>query len=374
MAHAFSPGLKVLACTTVRRYRRLPLPGAVLVQQGERVRAEQVIMRTELPGPADMVNVVSTLGILPDEIEKYMVRRVGDAVKRGEVLAESKSFFGLFTTRVEAPMDGTVEAISKVTGQVTLRGAPVPVEVRAYVDGVVVEITPNEAVTVETTGAFVQGIFGVGGETYGTIRCVVNKPSDVLDAAAITPALAGAVVIGGGRVTIEALRAAVAHGVRAIVAGGIDDEDLKAFLGYDLGVAITGHEQLGLTLVITEGFGDIHMAERTFELLRGCEGKGASVNGATQIRAGVMRPEIIVPDPHATPVPCVPDAPAVLDVGTRVRAIRAPYFGRLGRVAKLIPELTTLPTESKARVLVMRFDDGTEALIPRANVEVIAEK
>lgn len=374
MAHAFSPGLKVLACTTLRRYRRLPLPGDVLVNVGDRVRAEQVIMRTELPGPADMVNIVSTLGILPDEIEKYMVRKVGERVKRGDVLAESKSFFGLFTTRVEAPMDGTVEAISSVTGQLTLRGAPVPVEVRAYVDGTVVETTPHEAVTVETTGAFVQGIFGVGGETYGTVTCVANKPSDVLDAAAITPALAGAVVIGGGRVTRDALRAAVANKVRAIVTGGIDDEDLKAFLGYDLGVAITGHEQLGLTLVITEGFGDIHMAEATFELLRACAGKGASVNGATQIRAGVMRPEIIVPDPQAAPSACVPDTPSILEPGVRVRCIREPYFGKLGRVAALITELTTLPTESKARVLTVRFDDGSEAVIPRANVEVIAQR
>jgi len=374
MAHAFSPGLKVLARTTLRRYRRLPLPGDVLVTPGARVRAEQVIMRTELPGPADMVNVVSTLGILPDEIEKYMVRTVGDRVARGDVLAESKSFFGLFTTRVEAPMEGTVEAISSVTGQVTLRGAPVPVEVRAYVDGTVVETVPREAVTVETTGSFIQGIFGVGGETYGVVTCVTDKPGDVLDAAAITPALAGAVVVGGGRVTLEALRAAVAHNVRAVIAGGIDDEDLKTFLGYDLGVAITGHEQLGVTLVITEGFGDIHMAGATFDLLRACAGKGASVNGATQIRAGVMRPEVIVPDPQAAPAAHSEDTPSVLEPGVRVRAIREPYFGRLGRVTALITELTSLPTESKARVLTVRFDDGTEATIPRANVEVIAQR
>ncbi len=374
MGHAFSPGLKVLASTTVRRYRRLPLPGTVLVTAGERVSAEQVIMRTELPGPADMVNVVSTLGVLPDELERYMLRSVGDHVARGDALAESKSFFGLFTTRVEAPMDGTVEAISMITGQLTLRGAPVPVEVRAYVDGTVVEITPNEAVTVETSGAFVQGIFGVGGETWGTVVCVAQAPGETLDAAAITPALAGMVVIGGGRVTLDALRAAVAHNVRAVIAGGIDDEDLKTFLGYDLGVAITGHEKLGLTLVITEGFGDIQMAAATFDLLRSCAGKGASVNGATQIRAGVMRPEVLVPDPHAAAAPCGADAPSILEPGVPVRVIREPYFGRIGRVDTLPVELTTLATESKSRVLTVCFDDGSHATVPRANVEVIAQR
>ena len=32
-------------------------------------------------------------------------------------------------------------------------------------------------------------------------------------------------------------------------------------LGYDLGVAITGSERIGLTVVITEGFGEIAMSD-----------------------------------------------------------------------------------------------------------------
>ena len=81
----------------------------------------------------------------------------------------------------------------------------------------------------------------------------------------------------------------------AIISGGMDDEDLKEILGYDLGVAVTGSEHIGTTLIITEGFGDIAMAERTFNLLKEREGSEAAVNGTTQIRAGVMRPEIVIP-------------------------------------------------------------------------------
>ena len=66
-------------------------------------------------------------------------------------------------------------------------------------------------------------------------------------------------------------------------------------LGYDLGVAITGHEDIRPTLIITEGFGQIAMAGRTYELLAANAGRRASANGATQIRAGVLRPEIIIP-------------------------------------------------------------------------------
>ena len=55
-------------------------------------------------------------------------------------------------------------------------------------------------------------------------------------------------------------------GILGIVVGGIVDRDLIDYLGYDIGVAITGHENIPLTLVITEGFGTIAMAERTFNL------------------------------------------------------------------------------------------------------------
>ena len=97
----------------------------------------------------------------------------------------------------------------------------------------------------------------------------------------------GAIVVGGGRMDGEAIRKAVSVGVSALVSGGIDDQDLKETLGYDLGVAVTGSEKIGLTLIVTEGFGDIAMAERTFRLLASRAGAPAAVNGATQIRAGV---------------------------------------------------------------------------------------
>src|SRR5205814_738404 len=103
------------------------------------------------------------------------------------------------------------------------------------------------------------------------------------------------IVVGGARMTREAIEKTRKVGVAALLSGGIHDQDLEQLLGYNLGVAITGSEQVGLTLIVTEGFGEIAMAERTFNLLASRQGDAAAVNGATQIRAGVMRPEIVIP-------------------------------------------------------------------------------
>jgi hypothetical protein len=136
-------------------------------------------------------------------------------------------------------------------------------------------------------------------------------------------------------------------------------------------VAITGNEAIGITVVVTEGFGRLTMARKTFDLLGRMDGQGCSINGATQIRAGVQRPRNPCAAPGRPGQPCR----GRLRRGARHRqlhpVIREPYFGHLGTVTELPPELQKLETESHARVLKVRFSDGKEAVVPRANVEMI---
>jgi len=373
MAHSYTPGLKVTAFTTIRRERKLPLPGDVLVKVGQRVAASDIVARTQLPGNVQAVNVANLLGVLPEDVEEFLTKPVGSAVDKGEVFAESKSFFGLFRSKGHAPVKGTIESVSKVTGQVLLREEPIPVEVDAYVDGTIVEVHPRSGVTVETRGTFIQGIFGVGGETAGELHVAVSGPQEPLEERAIDAACRGKVVVGGAYVTTAVLRKAIAQGVKAVVIGGFDDHDLRQLLGYDLGVAITGSEELGITLIVTEGFGSIPMASRTFDLLRSCEGRHVSVSGATQIRAGVQRPEIVAPAPEGagTREAAHDSVEGGMKPGDTVRVIRQPYFGRIGKVTALPPELMPLETEAKVRVLEVDFGNGSRTLLPRANVEMI---
>jgi len=358
---------------SVTKKRILPLKGDVVVKKGDAVEAETVVARTNLPGSVEPLNVANLLGVPPEDVEMCMLKKTGESIQAGEVIARSKSFFGLFKSEAKAKIEGTIESISSITGQVLLRGHPVPVEVKAYIKGEVVEVFENEGVAVRTWGTFIQGIFGIGGETHGVIRVAVDHPTDVLGESKILPEHKGCVVVGGSLVTAEALKKAISIGVSGIVVGGFDDKDLRDFLGHDLGVAITGSEELGVTLVVTEGFGRINMAHRTFELLQRSEGREASINGATQIRAGVIRPEVVIPVERKAgeKPPPEPGEPAGLKVGSPIRVIRDPHFGRLGKVSELPPELQVLGSESKARVLQVEFADTTRAIIPRANVEAL---
>ena len=375
MAHAYTPGLKVTEGMTIQKERRLPLEGEVLVETGTTVKAEDVVAKADLPGNVQLLNVANLLSVPPEEIAEYMLKPVGEAVSEDEIIAMTKGLFGLFKSQARSPINGTIEAVSDVTGQVILREPPIPVEVKAYTDGTVTETVPNEGVTVETYGTYIQGIFGIGGETVGNLTVVAESASEDLTDEKILPEHRDNILVGGSLVTTEAIQKAIQHGVRGIIAGGIDDADLRELLGYELGVAITGSEEIGITLVITEGFGGIAMAEQTFMLLKVREGMKTSINGATQIRAGVVRPEILIPfSPEVIESASDTEDGAtegILEVGSSVRIIREPYFGKLGRVTELPVELQNLETEAQVRVLRVELADGQQTILPRANVEAI---
>jgi hypothetical protein len=348
----------------------------VLLKVGDRVRASDVIAKTDLPGGVRTVNVVNLLGIDPEEIRQFMLKQEGESVQEGETIAENRPFIKWLKTRVRAPITGIVDSISEITGQVLLREPPKPLELSAYIDGEIVEVIEGEGATVQTVASFLQGIFGVGGETAGILTLVVQRPDEVLSPDRITASHRGKIVVGGAFVEPATFERAKEVGVRGIVVGGLDDQSLKELLGFDLGVAITGTEDIGFTLVLTEGFGKIAMARKTFDLLRAKEGQKASIHGATQIRAGVIRPEIIIPDLTAQ----TEDVQTTemwereaLQEGDSIRVIREPYFGRIGKVASLPPELQRIESGSPARVLEVTFPEGETVTVPRANLEIIEE-
>jgi biotin carboxyl carrier protein len=372
VAHGTTPGLRVTGWTELTRERRLPLKGEVMVAVGQKVEAGTVVARSELPGNVQTVNLAARLSLDPARVASALVHPIGTFVKKGDVVAEGRSLFGLVSQKAEAPADGTIESVSSVTGQLILRERPIPIEVSAYVRGTVASVLPGEGAVVRTAGAFVQGVFGIGGETRGALVMAVDRPDAALEPHHLTEAMRGHVIVGGAYASFATLEKARAIGAAAVIVGGFDDRDLRALLGRDLGVAITGSEDIGLTLILTEGFGRLPIAQRTWSLLGLHTGRMASVSGATQIRAGVIRPEIVIPLDQAPERGPGSDRAQGLDPGVPVRIVRDPYFGRLGHVAELPSEAREIDSGARVRVVVVRcVDDGSEVMVPRANVEVL---
>jgi hypothetical protein len=244
--------------------------------------------------------------------------------------------------------------------------------VDAYMSGTVKEIIPDEGVIVEADAAFIQGIFGIGGESRGTMEILVDNREQELTTDLLNESHKGKIVVGGSFVSLETYKKALSLQIAGIVVGGFNYYDLEEILGYTLGVAITGSEDLVTSLIVTEGFGNIRMGSRTFDLLNKENGKFVSINGATQIRAGVIRPEIVIPLQESE----IPETTVYqsddrgIGEGSLVRIIRAPYFGKMGEVVSLPPELQQMESETMVRVAEVKIDSGI-LNIPRANLEMV---
>ena len=182
--------------------------------------------------------------------------------------------------------------------------------------------------------------------------------------------MAGKILIGGAFLSLEAYKKALSCNVAGIVIGGFNYYDLKEILGYNLGVAITGTEKLKTALIVTEGYGSIPMSKATFDLLKSHNGKDASINGATQIRAGVIRPEIVIPLKDESSEDVSSNVQEGIQEGSVVRVIRSPNFGKIGTVTSLPAELHKMESETMVRVAEIKID-GKNFLIPRANLEMV---
>ena len=370
MSKSYTPGLKVLKHSKVNKERLLPLKGKVHSDINNKVESDTIVASTEIPGNVQMINMVNKLNIDPTQVLDCMIVDVNENVTKDQIIAQNKGLFGMFKTEVKSPIDGKIINISKVTGQVVISEKPLPIEVDAYIPGKINKVYEQEGVIVSSEGTFIQGIIGIGGEKKGVIKLLVDKPGQDLDLSLIDSSLKDSIIVCGSYINYEIYKKAKDFGVKGIICGGVDYNTISDILGYSLGVAITGMEDT-TTLIITEGFGSINMALKTFNLLKDNDGKTASINGATQIRAGVLRPEIFIKSEDDINSKDFSEDDLIISEGSTVRIIREPYFGKIGKIISLPFELMMMKSETKVRVAEVEFDDKSKAIIPRANLEVI---
>ena len=368
MSKSYTPGLKVQEKTHVLKERLLPLSGKVHVMNNDEVEPNKIVASTKIPGNIQMINIANELNIDPDQVMDCMLCKLDEKVSKGQVIARSKGLFGMFKSEVKSPLDGILGNVSDITGQAIISERPIPIEVDAYIPGTVTEVMDKEGVVISSYGVLIQGIIGVGGEKKGLIK-IIDK-EDILEGY-ITSEHENQIIVIPTYLSYSIYKKVNEIGVNGIICGGIDYSTLSKILGRPLGVAITGMEEV-TTLIVTEGFGNISMARKTFKLLKKNHDKFASINGATQIRAGVMRPEIFIGSKNDSNSKLqLEEESLIISVGSKIRVIREPHFGKLGVVNNLPSELIKMDTETMARVAEITFDDGVKEIIPRSNLEVI---
>jgi len=94
-----------------------PSPGRVLVQEGEAISPQTVLVQGKIPSKIIKISLSLEIGIKPSEIISCLVHKIGDEVEKGEILVCKKTgIFGKGKKEVKAPRDGIVLALDGESG------------------------------------------------------------------------------------------------------------------------------------------------------------------------------------------------------------------------------------------------------------------
>lgn len=230
-----------------------------------------------------IIDIVKPLGIKPKHIRGYLKRKLNEFVEAGQVIASDISRGK--AVQVHSPTSGILKNIDTKEGTVTVQYDINPVKMICHVSGTVSDILPDHMVRIKGSGTKLNGVIGFGGENSGELHKIESIQNNRFQK--------NCVVFSKDPINLEFLRLASDAGVSGIIAPSIPASDWVNYNGEELGVAITGDEEIPFTLVLTSGFGSFKMNEECAEFLESSIGYTVCLSGRTQIRAGVTRPMVI---------------------------------------------------------------------------------
>jgi uncharacterized protein (TIGR01319 family) len=277
---------KSAAPLSIPYYCQSPLRGKVTQIEAS---GKMIIMREiqDYDGKPHVVDVAKKLDIKPGHIKAYMKFQEGDFIEIDRIIAQ-KTHAGRFVM-AKATSTGTLKKIDSDAGTVTIQYEIKPIQLKSFVKGKVSKVKENLAAEITGKGTMLYGIIGFGGEASGRIALLRNTND-------LNYSHKERIAVAFKPIDEGFLRRAAEIGVAGIVAPSIHNADWVRFWGEEIGVALTGDEQIPFVLILTEGFGSFEMNERYRSFFVKAESKTASLSGRTQIRAGVTRPTVIVSD------------------------------------------------------------------------------
>jgi uncharacterized protein (TIGR01319 family) len=325
----------------IRLQRELATPGDVQVKRGDRVKPDTVVARSKKQFLRPFfLDTASALEVEPDQTAQYLVKKVGDELGLGDIIASRPRKFlpprvvrSNVRARIEKVLpNGTVVARELpelareyTTVQVARELGRAAWEIKPYL-----RVEPGQEVdrgqwlAVDPSRGFRYSASPVRGKVNRIdhhFGVVIVEP--LLEEEEVRAWLPGVVEQTNDRGCLVAGRGAIVEGIwgiggechgrlgfgepaeGTIVVRHFADSDVLAELGQNsIAALVTGGLHLqdvldtdpGFTIVVLEGFGRRQIPPRLQSALKTHEGRLALADGTTRLRVGVRRPRIILPD------------------------------------------------------------------------------
>jgi len=324
---------------------RLPLPGSVLVRVGQEVKVGDVLAEVTLPEKFQVFDVVNHLGIQPNRLDEHLKRLNGEAVSKGDVIAQKP---GIITRIFRASQDGKIVSLRE--GRVTLAMGERRLQVLAPITGTIVELIPGYGAVIGLSGSLIQGVWSNGLNASGSFTRLEFDFNDPQQRGNL-PDLQGKIVFAGALINPERFQAVVLKKPAGIVLPSLMPELVSQAL------------ESGVAVMSLCGFGDQEVDLVSLSLLEKMRDQDVFLLSDGRAQAA----ELIQPG-DAGRVSALFDEEASLQVGSLVRFLGQPYLGSTGIVVEMVEKPERLASGIIARVVVVERPEGTVIRVPITNV------
>jgi hypothetical protein len=341
-----------LPMTVIRRRRVMPVSGKVLVRAGQKVGATDTIAESNLYPEYLLLDISRGLGMAPAKSDGYLRCQAGDQLAEQDIIAGP---VGLARRVVRSPRAGKV--VIAGDGQVLLEISGKPHQIKAGLPGEVVELVAERGAVIESAGALIQGVWGNGRVDAGQFSVLATEPDHDIKPSELDVSARGSVVLAGHCSAPEIFKVIGELPLRGLILGSLEAR------------LVPVAAKSPVPIIVLEGFGRHPIQAATHKLLVSQVRRDVALNAEAWNFFTGARPEVFFPAVVPGAVIPAPDF-VPLEPGRGVRIVRPPYSGETGTVVE-IKGIAAFPGGLRARATLVRLENGENAIVPLANLEVL---
>lgn len=378
--------LRVSKNTIIHIRRHLPFSkGEISVKVGDEIVPEGILGEGESPTGFRTINIARELSVSPKQAFSLLQTKVGKTIFKGELLAKVDGLLGFKKKNLLCPEDAEVQFYDEKTGSVILKFLTKKTKLVSGAYGIVDAIDKEKGVVlIKTMASIVYGVFGSGKEREGILK-ILDTSEALVGSRQITPDMHSQIIVGGSVVFLDALEKAVSLGVKGIISGGINAGDLKKLKG-SWNICDKIWNDVGLSLLVTEGFGAIPIGEDIFQILKSSDRKFVLIDGNRSCLVLPTDDKESMMYIRKTVLPVSPDftketAGEIIEqrvealelrVGVKVRVV-TPFLIGVQGVVESIDQIPSRLPSGIMTFMVTVITDKRKLRVPYLNLETISQ-
>lgn len=306
------------------------------------------------------------LSLPPGKAGAFLLKPVGSNICKNEILAQRSLFLGLKKIVFRSPIDGVIKIMNEENGELVMEYPQQLVRVPSGVEGTVLEILPSRGIMIESSALIVKAHLGLGLRREGILKVMQNREIPLI-AQEINEDFAGKIVLAASSVGREALYKLITVKAKGLITGGIE---WKVF--NEIKSARGGAEDVGLTVLVLGGFGNLPIPKEHFSFLQ-------KFDGRLVIVSGIWR-KLILPNPqNLEPSNLIgrkllesASFPVIGPLkGFGVRLLSYGRFGTYGTIAESLGKVKVLESQIESLTIPVKLENREMLDVPFENLEVL---